>query len=220
MSNLTTMIDRIADELDDGGIDTQIEREIRSAIRHYSTKRFFFTEGSFTFATVANQESYDIDDAADIDTFLEVQDSYLTTGGLRYQLKPVDFPALSDAQNGAYTSRPTNWAFFNRSFRLYPIPDAAYTVTISGHVRLVTLDSSNPSNAWMTDGEELIRARAKRYLAMNVTDDVDRAPAFHAQEMDALDAIERETRLRRGRRLLRVDPALVAAQPFDINVGD
>jgi hypothetical protein len=219
MSNFLTMIERIEDELDDSGIRTQIQREIQSAIRHYSSKRFFFTERTFTFATVAAQESYDIDDAADIDTFLEVQDSYITSGSVRYPVLPVDFPYLSSAQNGSTTGRPTNWAFFARSFYLYPIPDAAYTVTISGHCRLAALSADTDTNAWMTDGEELIRSRAKRKLAQNVTKDLDEAQSSGASEIEALDALEYETRLRRGRRVLRVDAALVTARPYNINAG-
>jgi hypothetical protein len=219
MSNLTTMIERISDELDDDGLSDQIQRAINTAIRYYSSRRFFFTERTFTFTTVAAQESYDIDDAADIDTFLEVQDSYVTSNSIRYQVTPTDYPSLSAAQSGSATSRPTNWAFFARSFYLYPIPDAAYTVTISGHCRLVTLDDDNPTNAWMTDGEELIRQRAKRILAMDVTKEPSDAQAAQALEEMALDALDLETRLRRGRKLLRVDPALVASRPFDINVG-
>lgn len=219
MSNFLAMIQRIEDEIDDGGIRAQVQRAIQSAIRHYSTYRLFLNERSFTFDTVSSQESYDIDDAADIDTFLDVQDSYLTSGGIRYQVNPIDYPSLSAAQNGTTAGRPTNWAFFARSFWLYPLPDAAYTVTISGHCRLATLVDDTDTNAWMTDGEELIRQRAKRILAMDVTKELTDAQAAEALEMMALDALERETKLRRGRRLLRVDPALVAARPFDINVG-
>lgn len=220
MSNFRAMIDRIADELDDGGIEEQIKREINSAIRQYSTKRLFLTERSFTFTTVANQPDYDIDDAADIDTFLEVQDSYVTVGGIRYPMTPIDYPTLSASQNGIITSeRPTNWAFFARAFWLFPIPTGAAVVTISGHCRFAVLSGDTDTNAWMTDGEELIRARAKRRLAANVTKDLDEAQSAGAQEIEALDALERETRLRRGRRVLRVDPALMAPQPYNIQTG-
>lgn len=217
MSNLLTMVERIEDEVDDAGIRTQVQRAIQTAIRHYSSKRLFLTERSFTFVTVASQESYDIDDAADIDTFLEVQDSYVTSGGIRYPIKPVPYGTLSDAQSGSVVSRPTNWAFFARSFYLYPIPDAAYTVTISGHCRLATLSGDTDTNAWMTDGEELIRQRAKRIIAMDVTKEPTDAQAAEALEMMALDALERETTLRRGRQLLRVDSALLGQPLYNIN---
>lgn len=219
MSNFLTMVERIEDELDDEGIRTQIQREIQSAIRHYSTRRFFFTEQTFTFATVAAQEAYDIDDAAAIDSFLEVQSSYVTGSGVRYPLVPIDYPSLSEAQSGSMTGRPTNWAFFARAFWMFPIPTAAETVTIGGHVRLAALSADTDTNAWMTDGEALIRGRAKRFLAMNVTKSTEDAQAAQVEEGEAMEALDRETNLRRGRRLLRVDAALVGCQRYDINSG-
>jgi hypothetical protein len=219
MSNLLTMVERIADEVDDGGIDTQIRRAIQDSIRHHQRRRFYFNQKTFTFTTVADQEYYTLTDAADIETFLRVQTQYLTSDSVRYPITVASFETIDEAQTGSVTSRPTNWAFFAQKFRLYPIPDAAYEVTVAGHCKLATLSADTDTNAWMTEGEELIREAAKRRLYMTVIKEPLDAQASEALETIALSGLMEETKLRRGNLLLRVDPALVACQPYDINVG-
>jgi hypothetical protein len=219
MSNFLTMIQRIADEVDDGGIDTQIRRAIDDAIRHHGRRRFYFNQKTFTFTTVAAQEDYTVTDAADIESFLRVQTQYLTSGGIRYPITVAAFETIHDAQNGSVTGRPTNWAFFAQKFRLYPIPDGAYEVTVAGHCKLATLVNDTDTNAWMTEAEELIRESAKRRLYMTVIKEPLDAQASEALESIALSGLMEETKLRRGNLLLRVDPALVGCQPYDINVG-
>lgn len=219
MSNFGAMIDRIEDEIDDENIRQQVKNAIRSAILLYGVKALYFNQRSFTFATVAGQEYYDVDDAADIDTFLEVKTQKLASNGVNYDIVVVDFESIDEAQNGLVTGRPTNWAWFAKQFRLYPIPDAAYTVTVSGHCTLGPLDADTDTNAWMTDGELLIRQCAKRMLASDITKEVADAQAAGPLEVEALNALERATQLKRGRIRLRPDAALVCGAPYNINVG-
>ena len=50
---------RIADELDrPTDLTEQIKKAILSAVKHYERKTFYFSESSFTFSTVAQQENY------------------------------------------------------------------------------------------------------------------------------------------------------------------
>lgn len=218
MTTLTIMQARIANEIDDDDLGDEITSAIQSAIKHHERRRFYFNQKTFTFPTVAAQEYYAAADAADIATFLEVQTQYLTSGGIRYPINVTSFEAIDESQNGTVTGRPTNWAFFGQKFRLYPIPDAVYTVTVAGHYRLATITDPALGNAWFDDAEELIRQRAKRIIAMDITKEISDAQAAQALEDMALEALLYETQLRRGRQLLRVDPALVTAQPYNINV--
>lgn len=220
MSNYLTMIEAIEDEVDDSGIRTQVQRAIQSAIKHYSRKRFYFNEKTFTFTTVSGEEYYDLDDAADIETFLRVKTQYLTSGSFRYPINATSFEAIDAAQSGAVTSRPTNWAFFAQKFRLYPNPDAAYEVTVAGHCKLATLVDNTDTNAWMTEAEELIRESAKRRLYMTVIKEPLDAQASEALEAIALSGLMEETKLRRGKILAVIDPALLSqCPPYNINVG-
>lgn len=219
MTTLLTMQTRIENEVDDANIDSEITAAINTAIKFHERTRFYFNQKTFTFATVAGQEYYTSSDAADIETFLQVDTQYLTSSSVRYPLAVTDFAAIDEAQNGTVTGRPTNWAVFAQKFRLYPIPDAAYTVTVAGHYRLSTITDTGLGNAWFTDAEELIRQRAKRILALDITKEPADALAAQALEDMALEALLYETQLRRGRPLLRVDAALRTSPVFDINVG-
>lgn len=217
--DLQSMQLRIANEIDDDGIADEITLAINTAIRHHERERFYFNQKIFTFATVAAQEYYTLTDAADIATFLQVDSQYLTSGSTRYPINVTDFATMDAAQDGLTTGRPTNWAFFAQKFRLYPIPDAAYTVTVAGHYRLTTATLPADTNAWLDDAEELIRQRAKRILAIDITKELTDAQAAEALETMALDALLYETQLRRGRPLLRVDPALTTTPLYNINTG-
>jgi hypothetical protein len=219
MSTYLEMRERIADEVDDGDIDTQIGRAILTAIRFYERTRFWFNQKTFTFATVAAQEEYSVSDAADIATFLEVKSAYITSSGIRYPFPQVDYEVLDAAQNGAITGRPTNWAYFAQKIRPFPIPDAAYTATISAHYRLTELSADGDTNVWTTEAEELIRQRAKKILAIDITKEPMDSVGADALETAALEGLLRETALRRGRPLLMVDPALITAMPYDIRTG-
>jgi hypothetical protein len=219
VTDLTTMETRIENEVDDAGIAAEITAAINTAIKFYERKRFYFNQKTFTFPTVAAQEYYALADAADIDTFLQVDTQYITASGVRYPINVTEFALIDAAQNGLVTGRPTNWASFAQKIRLYPIPTDAETITVAGHYRLATAVAPTDTNAWFTDGEELIRQRAKRILALDVTKEPQDALAAQVLEDAALEALLYETQLRRGRPLLQLDPALTHCAPSNIRTG-
>ncbi len=222
MTTLPIMVTRIEDEVDDENIRDQVVNAIQSAIKLYGGKKFYFNQAVFTFSTVAAQGLYTVAAAANIESFTEVYSAYVTSGGVRYPFVQVSHDEVDAAQTGAITGRPTNWAYWAQKIRPYPIPDAAYVCTISAHVKLAALtDDANPTNtnAWMTDGEILIRQAAKRMLYTDVIDNTEGALKANAAEKEALEALEDETQRRRGRARLRVDSALVAAAPYSIQEG-
>lgn len=219
MSTYLEMRTRIADEIDDDGIDAQIGKAILTAIEYYARTRFFFNQKTFTFSTVADQELYTLSDAADIATFLEIDASYFTSSGNRYPIYPVSHATIDAEQTGTITGRPATWAYFAQKIRLFPIPDAVYVVTVSAHYRLTALSADADTNVWTTDAEELIRQRAKRILALDITKEATDVLAAQSLEEMALDALLYETQLRRGRPVLQMDAALVPCAPYDIRVG-
>lgn len=222
MTTLPIMVTRIENEIDDENIRDEVILAIRSAIQLHGGKQFYFNQKTFTFATVAAQEFYTVSDAADIESFTEVTSSYITSGGTRYPFNVIGNEVIEDAQSGLRTGRPTNWAYFAQQFRVFPIADAVYTATIRGYCKLATLTddaTATNTNAWMTDGEILIRQTAKRMLYTDVIENDAKALTCAAAEAQALMALEDETALRRGRPTLMVDPALLCAPAYDIFAG-
>lgn len=222
MTTLPIMVSRLEDEIDDTNLRNQVVLAIRSAIQLYGPKKFYFNQKTFTFSTVAAQEFYTLLAAADIETFTEVTSSYITSGGTRYPFHVIGNEVIEDAQDGLRTGRPTNWAYFAQQFRCFPIPDAVYTATIRGYCKLTALTDDGAgtnTNAWMTDGEILIRQAAKRMIYTDVIKDAESALTAGGAEAQALDALETETALRRGRPTLQFDAALIGCGAYDIRTG-
>lgn len=177
-----TLQNRIADEIARSDLTAQIREAIQSAIRLHESERFWFNEAEATAQSVAGQAAYAVPG-----DFLEPDALTLSVSGNRYPLSPRSYGWLRGAAiNEAARGRPTDWAYYADQLWLYPAPDAAYTLTLSYLKRLPVLAASGDANAWMTHGEELIRARAKADLYANVIRDFDEAIAMKAVETEAL----------------------------------
>jgi len=177
---------KIADDLARSDISTQIEDAVATSIQFFQKKRFYFNETrTATFSTVAAQSFYSASDDADIPKFLKLDGVFVTdSGGEVSELTPTDavsLQALLDANPSSGV--PTDYAWFDQGFILYPVPDAAYTVTPMGHYELAAPASDNETgNAWMTDAFEMIRSHAKAYLYTHV---IKNAPDKRAEMIDA-----------------------------------
>ena len=197
-------------------ISSQIAAEVLSAVAFYAREPFYFNTKTNTFSTVANQEYYSSSDLADIATLVKIFTMTVTQNSIKMPVKPISFADVDDAQTGQVIARPTYYAYFKQNIRLYPIPDAVYTMTMAYVYKLTALSADGDSNAWTTDAEELIRARASRRLYENVVRNTGRAEIARMQEAEALAALKRETRMRTSPAILRVDQALVTPAGYNI----
>ena len=221
MTTFGTMKTRIADEISDSGLTSQIAAAIQSAIAYYERQRFWFnTRVTDSFALVANQEYYGSAALAAIPNLIEIDDMYATIGTTRYQILPTTFDEIAAMQDGAVTADPPyRFAYHAQQIRMYPIPSAVRTVTMADHYRLTALSADGDSNAWMTDAEELIRCHAKADLAANVTNDDGMAARMERRLPMLLAALKSETRRRRSIRTLRIDAPFVGGDVYDIRTG-
>jgi hypothetical protein len=223
MTTYVILRNRIADDVRSvstaaaSDISTQIASEVLSAIAFYERAPFYFNETSgITFNTVVDQENYSSSDLAAIATLVKITALKVTLSGVKYPVTPVDFDTIEDSQDGTVKGLPRNFAYYNQRIRLYPIPDAVRVMTMAHVRRLTALSADGDSNAWTTDAEELIRARASRKLFETTVRNVERATIAGAQEQEALRVLKRETRLRRSNNIQRVDAALVSRGGYDI----
>lgn len=192
MSNFGTLRDRIADELDRADLTSQIEREIKSAIAYYERRRFWFNEKRIDFPTVASQEWYTSTDDSDIPNLLTLDIAKIAiTATTKHELELLPYAELEFSSDGgeADEGQPTSLAYFQKQVRLYPIPDASYSVVLSGIFALDALSASADTNAWMTDGEDLIRARTKRMIYSKVIRDRELALEEKENEKEALSSL-------------------------------
>lgn len=193
---------RIADELDRSDLTVQIKRAIVSAVRHYARRRFWFTESSFTFSTVAGQRVYSEADAPEIAATPSIEvingDFFNTRIPLHKQsFKYVDRKTSQTLSRG----QPEDWAYYSRQIWLYPVPDRAYTLTAFHIPTLTELSNDTDSNAWTSDAEELIRTHAKIDLMRNVIrgpEMGEEIAELGLQEKQALDALISESGTRKA----------------------
>lgn len=223
MTTYVILRNRISDDVrsvstaSSSDISSQIAAEVLSAVAYYAREPFYFNTKTNTFSTVANQEYYSSSDLSDIATLVKIFTMTVTQNSIKMPVKPISFADIDDAQTGQVIARPTYYAYFKQNIRLYPIPDAVYTMTMAYVYKLTALSADADTNAWTTDAEELIRARASRRLYENVVRNPGRAEIARMQEAEALAALKRETRMRTSPAILRVDQALVTPAGYNIN---
>lgn len=203
--NYGDMKTRIADEIADSTLSSQIILAINSAIQFYERQEFYFNTKTGSFPTVAAQEYYGAAANADIPNIIKIISANVNPGGYKYAMTGVPFSSIEEVQDGTKTYTPETYAYFNQQIRLFPIPNDVYTVTMAYVYRLTALSADADENAWTDDAEELIRQRAKRLIATDVLRDIDMAQAASALELEALNALKKETRLRRSVLTLRTD---------------
>lgn len=168
-----TMIDRIAEEIRRHNMGAHIRRAIQSAIQHYEGEHFFFNEARATATTVRGQNFYTLP----VDFVYTVGKEPLTIvrSGRAIDMEQREWDHLQQVDDGVQQGPPSEWAYFEEQFRLWPIPDSEYTLTLAYVKRLTALNLDTDTNAWVTDAEELIRARAKADLYLNVIHDFEKA---------------------------------------------
>ena len=160
MATLGEMVRRIREDLDRGNdFDARIKRAIESAIKFYKNRRFGFNiKRAYARLTSGNEYVSLPTDWVEAD-FLQLQ-----RGDDRYPMQEVSYDWIED-QFGPLGERgqPYAYAIQHRSLRLYPIPDRTYTLMLSFQYELKDVSQSasdGATNAWMTEGEELIRKHA------------------------------------------------------------
>lgn len=202
MSTYTEMQALIADDLDRSDLTSQIQRAIKHAIQHYEKQRFFFNESrALTFSTVDGQEFYTSADSSDIPNLLMIDIAKLTvSAGDAYELDRVPYSELEhDSSNVTIDEgRPTAIAYFGKQIRLYPIPDAVYTVRISGVFALAELSAGSDENVWLTDAKQLIRARSLWELYTFTIKDPQSAQLMETAEAKELGKLLTETSSRKA----------------------
>lgn len=181
MSTYLDMITRIADESLRADMTDQIKLCIQDAIAHYEVERFWFNQfRDRTFMTSDGQEFYGAADNGDIPSILDFDAVTLSVGPTRWPLTKTAYAELESWNADAATrGQPTHYAYWGRQIRLYPVPDNAYQVRLSGLFKLPTLVADSDENAWTDDAEDLIRNRAKSILySQYLRDDANAARAM------------------------------------------
>lgn len=202
MSTYAELQALIADDLDRSDLTSQIQTAIKDAIDHYEKQRFYFNESrSLTFSTVDGQEFYTSADSSDIPNLIMIDIAKLTiSAGDAYELDRVPYSDLEHDSTSVTIDegRPTDIAYYGKQIRLYPIPDAVYTVRVSGVFSLPELSADSDENVWTTDAKHLIRSRALWDLYTYKIKDPQSAQIMEQAEAKELGKLLTETSSRKA----------------------
>lgn len=145
-----------------------IKNAIQSAVAKWEREHFYFTENyeQNLFSTISGQEFYDTTATPMVATSPDILKLHILISANRYQMNKRTWQYLEDTSvNPAVTGNPVDWAYYAEQIRLYPIPNGAYPITVSGLERLAALADDDDSNVWTADAYDLIRSEAKLILA-------------------------------------------------------
>lgn len=203
MSNLRTMRNRILSDLTRSDLSATAEDEIRSAIAHYERESFWFNEQRSSLDTSDGVEFYGLPE-----DFVHMHSLVVEVNNFTYPLNHRSYDTIEQwfVRSSTFTGYPTDFAIYAEQFRLYPVPNGAYEMTLSYIRRLPTLNNETDSNAWTDTAEEVIRSRAEAQIAARKLRDRDAAADYSALEQEALRKLrhERDRRLMRGKTRRRV----------------
>lgn len=165
---------RVADELDRSDLAPQIALAIEDAITEAASNRFWFNEvRGLAIPLSAGMNYYTSDSYV---ALTEIDNIYFLTNGVRRKLYEESNNWLDELVTGSVSQgEPYLYSRYGDSLRVYPDPNAAYTLYVDGVSRLPALTSDNAYNAWTNEGERLVRALAKRTLLVDVIRDMDEA---------------------------------------------
>jgi hypothetical protein len=160
MATLGQLVSRIREDLDRGSdYDSRIKRAIAEAILFYRNKRLGWNLKR-AYATLTSGNEY-----VTLPTdWIEADLLRLDQEDRRDVLKEVTYDWIDEENQYALDrGRPCKYAIQHRTLRFYPTPDQTYTLMFSFQYELKDVSESasdDASNAWLDEGQELIRKHA------------------------------------------------------------
>lgn len=211
MVTWATQKTRIADEMvrsdiaSGGAREALLEKHYQDAVEYYANEKFWFNSIVTTVNTVASTQTVTIPS-----TVQTVE--RLTIPAYDIELREVN---LSEIEDYDTEGLPEFYSYYNDSIRLWPTPDAVYTLRIYGVSKVAAPTTGTDDNIWTNEAAALIRAHTKMTLFRGLYRDPEGTQLAMAEAKDAYDALKQET-ARRLKKPLRSDRG---ARAFNINVG-
>ena len=149
----------ISDLAKDGeeGVTAAVSNQIDLAIAHYEKEPWWFLETRAVITSTSSGEynTFPSDYKALDSITIEINNH-------TYPLVERTYETLEDwfVKSSTFLGYPTDYAVYGNEFRLYPVPNGAYPMTLS-YKQSLGAPSSTGSNAWTTDAEELIQGRVE-----------------------------------------------------------
>ena len=188
MTTFSDIKSRVSDDLDRTDIPSQIDRELRQAVKHYERQRFWFNEAQVTLTASVGQASYDFPSDYLISDSMEIRRS----SGNLVTLNEIPWSRYLDSWR--YTSspgQPIDWAEYTNQYWLGPVPNSEYVHVLSYLKSFVPGSfSDGTENAWTNYAEDLLVARAEKALGAKLLGfNQEQLLIYAALEKSAYDAL-------------------------------
>ena len=205
MATFTEIKAEVAVDISRSDLTTQIAQAVLDAVEYHSTERFWFNETrAHTFVTVAGTADYTITPGSGVLDFITIDWLLSTISGVTEPLTRIAPDEFEDLTLTSSSGAPCYWTYYNSTFRLYPNPDAVYTIRVAGHYRLTALSGGTDTNAWTTHARNLIRATCRKYLYGRAPiQEPEKAQIAAIDEDQELGRLRRETSRRRGTGIIK-----------------
>lgn len=197
MASLPETVTRICDDLSrpEEEIGDVVKREIMSAVANYESQRFGFNERilipSFS-ATNTFLFSALMGSATDVTDIFNIDDIKVFVSNRSLVLTELPWGDLYQLDQSVINSNiPDFWSTFNKTLKIYPKMNTSLSAEITAHVKLVTLTNA-VTNAWLVEGEELIRNRATRMVLRKKLDDFEKAAEYKDMEQEAFTSLKQD----------------------------
>lgn len=206
MSTLTQLYTRIIldTDRDDMGSGGELEQAkidaVADAIEKNADELFWFNRKSGTVSTVASTAAVALPSGMRIPLVVNYNGSAL----LKVRLEEIE---AAENATSPITGPPAQWAEDEGAVHLYPIPNAVYSLVVSG---IADLGVPSSTNEWTTEGYDLILCEAKIILCRGPLRDPDGLALAKDGREEALTKLRRETR-RRGNAPMTTDIPVPAA---------
>lgn len=197
MSDFGTMKARIAGEMKRGELSASssaVQAAVLSAIAHLERRRFTWNEFQDEVGTASSSTTYVPFSNFSV-TPLVVTTVSMIIGTRDYPLSRRTFQELESIDAGQWFGYPDYYAIHGEKFRLYPAPNGDYGMRIAGIKRLTEVSaaaSTNASNSWMVEGEELVRLTAKSMLFRDELRNPELATYFKMEATQMMRELQKE----------------------------
>jgi hypothetical protein len=181
MPDFGTMVTRLESEIHRTNINAAVRSAILDAILHYEEgPAFHFNSERSTASTIIGNKYLPLPAEPDAPEFVDFLGTFplqITVNQSTYPLnrRGHDYLQLIDLDAVVGRGIPFDWTYEDNQIRLYPIPQDVYTLTLYYKSKLTPITADTDDNAWTTQGERLIRARAKWDVYCNQIHQFDKA---------------------------------------------
>ena len=188
-----------------GDLADQLLIHIQKACRYYQNEKFWFNSIIASAVTVASTATVNV--PASMLRVDRVTIPAYYTELTEVTLIGIDYDTVE--------SIPRGYAYYNDALKLYPIPDAVYTLELTGLADVAAPAVDADTSIWTNEAADLIVARTKMTLYRDQFRDPEGTQLAQADVQEVFAALKRET----AKRLETKLRARTGRQGFNINYG-